>query len=79
MKALANVPILVMFGDCIGDSPAGACAKEMAQIEDAGGDITFIAPPDMQIDGSTHMFIQDKNNLQVADMLIDWIDARVTD
>ena len=74
---LAEVPILVMVGDYMGDDPAASCAKEMEQIEAAGGDITFIALPDMGIEGSTHMFMQDRNNLQIADILIDWIEDHV--
>ena len=27
--------------------------------------------------GNSHMFMQDKNNLQVADILLDWIDHHV--
>lgn len=27
--------------------------------------------------GNTHMFMQDKNNLQIADFIIDWIKNKV--
>jgi hypothetical protein len=29
------------------------------------------------VKGSSYMFMQDKNNLAVADILIDWIDKHV--
>ena len=77
VTALAEVPILVMVGDYLGDDPAASCAREMEQIEAAGGDITFVSLPDLGIEGNTHMFMQDRNNLQVADVLIDWIEGHV--
>ncbi|MBD8653953.1 hypothetical protein IFT66_22975 [Rhizobium sp. CFBP 13726] len=77
VKALAEVPILVVIGDYMGSNPAAACAKEMEQIKAAGGDITFLSLPDVGIKGSTHMFMQGKENIKVADVLIDWIDNHV--
>ncbi|MBB1249275.1 hypothetical protein [Rhizobium sp. G21] len=61
----------------MGSNPAAACAKEMEQIKAAGGDITFLSLPDVGIKGSTHMFMQGKENIKVADVLIDWIDNHV--
>ena len=49
----------------------------MAQINDAGGDMTFISLPDIGIHGNSHMFMQDKNNLQVAKVILDWIQKHV--
>lgn len=77
VKALAEVPILVVVGDYMGSNPASVCAKEMEQIKAAGGDITFLSLPDVGIKGSTHMFMQGKENIRVADVLIDWIDNHV--
>jgi hypothetical protein len=57
--------------------PPADCKAEMQQINGAGGDMTFIAPPDAVLRGNSHMFMQDKNNLQVADILLDWIDRHV--
>ncbi len=77
VKALAEVPILVVIGDYMGSNPASACEKEMEQIKVAGGDITFLSLPDVGIKGSTHMFMQGQENIRVADVLIDWIDDHV--
>ena len=31
------------------------------------------APPDRGIRGNSHMIMQDKNNLQIADLILQWI------
>ena len=38
----------------------------------------MLAPPDRGIRGNSHMIMQDKNNLQIADLILKWIDERVT-
>ena len=32
---------------------------------------------DLGMKGNSHMFMQDKNNLQVADVIVDWVDKHV--
>jgi hypothetical protein len=39
--------------------------------------MTFIALPDVGLHGNSHMFMLDKNNLQVADVILAWIDKHV--
>ena len=36
------------------------------------------APADRGIHGNSHMIMQDKNNLQIADLILKWIDERVS-
>ena len=75
---LAKVPMLVMVGDHWDlPQPPADCKTEMQQINGAGGDMSFIYLPDAGLHGNSHMFMQDKNNLQVADILLDWIDKHV--
>ncbi|MDR5823584.1 hypothetical protein [Caballeronia sp. LZ043] len=84
---LARIPILIMFADHQRDAPepfASTWTKSMAQcrafaddIRAAGGDVTFIHLPEMGIHGNTHMFMLDRNNLQIADLLIHWINEHV--
>ena len=38
----------------------------------------MLAPPDRGIRGNSHMIMQDKNNLQIADLILQWIDDRVS-
>ena len=33
--------------------------------------------PELGIRGNSHMIMQDKNNLQVADLIIGWIDCHL--
>ena len=38
----------------------------------------MLAPPDRGIRGNSHMIMQDKNHLQIADLILQWVDARVS-
>ena len=85
---LARVPILVVFGDHR-DTPTGlptlptwqarfeACQAMIGRIKSAGGQAEMLAPPERGIRGNSHMIMQDKNNLQIADLVLQWIDERV--
>jgi hypothetical protein len=37
----------------------------------------MLHPPDLGIFGNTHMLMQDENNLQLADLILKWIDQNV--
>jgi len=75
---LARIPILVVVGDHWDTpQPPPECKTEMQQVNQAGGDMTFISLPDVGLHGNSHMFMQDRNNLQVADVILDWIDHHV--
>ena len=45
------------------------------QIEAAGGDITFMSLPERGIVGNSHMLMLDRNNLEIADLIMDWIET----
>jgi hypothetical protein len=75
---LAKVPMLVVVGDHWSTpQPAADCQTELRQVNGAGGDMSFIALPKVGLHGNSHMFMQDKNNLQVADVIIAWIEEHV--
>jgi hypothetical protein len=75
---LKNIPILILVGDHFSTpQPSATCITEMQQINSAGGDMTFISLPAIGIHGNSHMMMLDHNNLQVADVIIDWIDRHV--
>jgi pimeloyl-ACP methyl ester carboxylesterase len=88
IKGLATVPLLVVFGDHR-DNPTGLptlptwqaryemCQALIGRIKSAGGQAEMLAPPDRGIRGNSHMIMQDKNNLQIADLILKWIDERV--
>ncbi len=81
IKTLATIPTLVLFGDHITPTAFGAaynsCMAYTQAIKAAGGDITFIHLPEIGIHGNSHMMMIDKNNLQVADVIISWIATHV--
>lgn len=84
---LARIPIIVLFGDHLADAPApfaaiwtaslNNCRAVVQLINDAGGDATLVHLPEIGIFGNSHMMMQDKNNLQVADVILAWIDQHV--
>jgi hypothetical protein len=78
IQVLKHIPILIMVGDHFSTpQPPASCVTMKKQINDAGGDMTFVALPDIGIRGNSHMFMQDNNNLQVADIIISWINKHV--
>ena len=86
LSTLAKIPTLVMFGDHLGDVQGGPASWQMSfegcqtfvkQVNDAGGDAQMMYLPKLGIKGNSHMLMQDRNNLQLADLLIEWIDKSV--
>ena len=87
IATLAKVPILVVFGDHR-DTPTGlpalptwqarfeGCQAMIGRIKEAGGQAQMISPAEIGVRGNSHMIMQDKNNLQVADLIIKWIGER---
>jgi pimeloyl-ACP methyl ester carboxylesterase len=88
IKTLATLPILVLFGDHR-DTPTGigtlpswqisfdSCQALIGRLKAAGGQAQMLNPPDRGIRGNSHMIMQDKNSLQIADLILQWIDERV--
>jgi hypothetical protein len=38
----------------------------------------MLSPSETGIRGNSHMIMQDKNNLQIADLILQWIDEQVS-
>ena len=83
LATLARIPTLVMFGDHLSDVPTiivswqktyEACDAYVHKVTAAGGDAQMMHLPKMGIRGNSHMLMQDKNNLQLADLILGWID-----
>ena len=77
-----KMPILVLFGDNVDQSTRWAprlkaCRAFVAAANDAGGKAQLVLLPDEGIHGNTHMMMQDRNNLDVADWILRWIDTHV--
>jgi hypothetical protein len=86
IAVLAKIPTLVMFGDHLSDVQGGpanwqtsfeSCQKFVKEVKDAGGDAEMMYLPQLGIHGNSHMLMQDRNNLQLADLLLSWIDKHV--
>jgi hypothetical protein len=86
LAVLAKIPALVIFGDHLTGSPGSAglwqaafdgCQQFIRQVNNAGGDATMLFLPNAGQFGNSHMLMQDKNNLVVADLILDWIDLHV--
>jgi hypothetical protein len=87
LATLAKIPILIVFGDHLGDVPGrfqttwttnfDSCQKFVDEVNKAGGDSEMMWLPKMGIKGNSHMLMQDKNNLELADLIIAWIDRHV--
>lgn len=77
-----DLPILVLFGDYVDQSPRWAprlklCRAFVAAANAAGGRAELILLPEIGIHGNSHMLMQDKNSLDIADWLTGWLDKRV--
>ncbi len=76
-----DLPILVLFGDYVDASPRWAprlkqCRSFVAAANAAGGRAELILLPEIGIHGNSHMLMQDKNSLDIADWLAGWIEKR---
>ncbi len=82
IATLATKPILVVFGDNL-DAQTGTivnwraqyndCQAFIARVNAAGGAAEMLHTPDLGILGNSHMIMQDRNNLQIADLILQWI------
>jgi hypothetical protein len=89
IKTLAAVPVFVVFGDHR-DTPTGistrpswqlsfdSCQELIGSLKAAGGQAQMLNPPDRGVRGNSHMIMQDKNNLQIADVILQWIGEQVS-
>jgi len=89
VRTLATLPILVVFGDHR-DTPTGigirpswqlsfeGCQALIDRLKNAGGQAQMLSPAETGVRGNSHMIMQDKNNLQIADLILKWIDERVS-
>ena len=74
-----RVPLLTMFGDFFGadvdDWPGRMteCVQTVDRIRAARGTAENIYLPDRGIPGNSHMLMMDRNNQQLADMILDWL------
>ena len=88
---LTKIPIVIYYGDFIPETPIANGGQDgwrarlqMARLwRDAvnkrGGDVTVVHLPEIGIKGNTHFPFSDLNNVQVADVMSDWLKTKGLD
>jgi len=73
---LAGIPILIVSGQ----ASYHACYDYATSLflTDAGVENDYVALQDVGITGNGHMMMQEKNNHQIADWLLGWLDGRAS-
>ena len=75
---LKGIPILVVYGDNIAKDSRWPAIRASGigfvdLVRQAGGDVQVVDLPDRGILGNSHMMMMDRNNLQVAQVVQDWL------
>jgi pimeloyl-ACP methyl ester carboxylesterase len=76
----ATIPVLTVFGDFfdtdVADWPGRMreCIDTVRRIEVAGGTAENVHLPQLGIRGNSHMMMMDRNNAQVADLVLQWLE-----
>lgn len=90
-RALTRMPIVIYYGDNIPEQPVSEphqdywrAAMSMARLwADAvnrhGGDVTVVHLPEAGLDGNTHFPFSDRNNVEIADLLSQWLREKGVD
>jgi pimeloyl-ACP methyl ester carboxylesterase len=73
-SAYVHVPFMAVIGDNRPPDRNVQCQTTVEAINQAGGVAKFLLLPDAGIMGNSHMMMMDKNNLDVADAIIEWVD-----
>lgn len=82
LKPYLGLPILVLWGDYVELSPRWAprlkaCREFVEATNKQGGRAEMVVLPDLGIRGNSHMVMQDRNSLDIAAWLTNWIAQRV--
>ena len=90
-QQLTRIPIVLYYGDYIPDKPSPNPGQdfwrvrlEMARlwrdvVNRHGGDVTLVHLPEIGIKGNTHFPFSDLNNMEIADLLSDWLKGKGLD
>lgn len=84
IAAYRGIPVLELFGDHL-DAPVFTAKPRhearkavVARInQNEGGRATLLRLPEVGIHGNSHMLMQDRNNLQVADHVLGWLSSQL--
>jgi len=88
---LTKIPIIIYYGDFIPEKPdpnpgtdGWRARLEMAKIwrdtvNKYGGDVTVVHLPEIGIKGNTHFPFSDLNNIEIADLMSEWLKEKGLD
>ncbi|WP_426959257.1 hypothetical protein [Muricoccus radiodurans] len=82
MTPYRDMPILILWGDYVQESPRWAPRLQMCRdftraANAAGGRVEHVVLPEIGIRGNSHMLMQDRNSIELADWLVGWIGRNV--
>jgi hypothetical protein len=89
--ALTRIPITIFYGDNIPAQPMANPGQDgwrvrlaMARlwrdaVNSRGGDVTVVHLPEIGIRGNTHFPFSDLNNLQIADLMTQFLEKKLLD
>lgn len=89
ITSLASIPLLIVYGDHL-DAPTyvpgpgwqdrfNECIRLIDRLRLVGGVADMLHPPSLGIHGNSHLLMQDRNSLDIADLILDWIHRNVAD
>jgi hypothetical protein len=78
MTPYTKMPILVLWGDYVDLSTRWSprikmCRAFVEAVNKAGGRAQSVVLPEIGMPGNSHMLMQDRNSLAIADWLLAWI------
>lgn len=88
---LTKIPIVIYYGDYIPDQPTRVPGQDQWRVRlqmarlwaDAvnrrGGDVTVVHLPELGVHGNTHFPFSDLNNMEIADLLSQWLHKKGLD
>ncbi len=82
MKPFVGLPILVLWGDFVDQSPRWAprlkaCREFVAAANQAGAKAELVMLADVGLPGATHMLMQDRHSLKIGAWLAQWLDRHI--
>jgi pimeloyl-ACP methyl ester carboxylesterase len=89
--SLTKIPIIIYYGDNIPASPdpnpgldGWRVRFEMAKkwrdvVNSHGGDVTLVHLPELGVKGNTHFPFSDLNNVEIANLMSDWLQEKDLD
>jgi len=82
MRPFAGMPILVLWGDYVDQSPRWAprlklCRDFVEAANKAGAKAEMVMLADVGFPGASHMLMQDRHSLKIGEWLAGWLDRHV--